>query len=346
MPKVTVVIPAYNAMVYLPETLDSVLRQTFTDFEVIIINNGGTDHIVDWASTITDPRVKLISQENKGVAGARNTGILNAQGEYIALLDADDLWEPTKLEKQVKCLDLKLEVGLVYTWTLLIDKQGKSTGVVADANVEGYVWEHLLLGDVIGSGSSAMVRRSCFDKVGLFDTELFIEDCDMWVRIASCYPIAVLKEILVYYRQHSGSMSKNYEKMIDNTRPAIEKKFQSVSLDLLHLRPKAYSQAFLWLAWKVLFDESDFGKALDLSRKAVVHYPKTRYSAKFLRLQLAFVIIRLLGVKRYRQLRNFKHNILRQFLGEKLPFFGRSSRLRCALRPENGDVFSRKSSKP
>lgn len=309
MPKVTVVIPAHNAMAYLPETLNSVLKQTFTDFEVIIINNGGTDHIVDWASKIIDPRVRLISQENRGVAGARNTGILNAQGEYVALLDADDLWEPTKLEKQVKCLDSKPEVGLVYTWTLLIDEQGKSTGVVANADVEGYVWEQLLLGDVIGSGSSAMIRRSCFDKVGLFDPNLFIEDCDMWVRIASCYPLAVIKEILVYYRQHSISMSRKHDMIMENTRPAIEKKFQNVSFDLLHLRPKAYSKAFLWLAWKVIFDGGAPEKAHELSQQAVQHYSGICFSPKYLRLQLALLTINLFGMERYQRLRKLKYQL-------------------------------------
>ena len=101
MSKVSVIIPAYNAMNYLPQTLKSVLQQTFTDFEILIINDGSSDDIVEWSSQISDSRVKLISQINQGVSAARNTGIRNAQGEYIAFIDADDLWEPTKLEKQV-----------------------------------------------------------------------------------------------------------------------------------------------------------------------------------------------------------------------------------------------------
>jgi len=89
MPKVSVVIPAYNAMPYLPETLESVLRQTYHDFEVVVVNDGSSDNTEEWVSQILDPRLKLISQANQGLAGARNTGIVNASGEYIAFLDAD-----------------------------------------------------------------------------------------------------------------------------------------------------------------------------------------------------------------------------------------------------------------
>jgi glycosyltransferase involved in cell wall biosynthesis len=92
MPKVSIIIPAYNAMTYLPETVDSVLKQTYNDFEVIVVNDSSTDETEQWVSQIADSRVKLISQENQGAAGARNNGIGHAQGEYIEFLDADDLW--------------------------------------------------------------------------------------------------------------------------------------------------------------------------------------------------------------------------------------------------------------
>lgn len=310
MPKVTVVIPAYNAMSYLPETLDSVLKQTLTDFEVLIINDGSTDHIVSWASEITDSRVHLISQKNQGISGARNTSIVHAQGEYVAFLDADDLWEPTKLEKQVDCLDSKPEVGLVYTWTLLVDQHGKSTGVVTAAHIEGNVWEKLLPGDVVGSGSSAMIRRSCFETVGLFDTELSsVADCDMWFRIAAHYPIAVIKEILVYYRQHPSNMSRDYDKMVQNSRLLIEKKFRNVPFELLYLRPRAYGHAFLWLAWKIMSDGGDPEKANFFSRQAILHYPQLRYSTKYLRLQVALILVRLFGSNSYTQLRNLRRKL-------------------------------------
>lgn len=310
MTKISVVIAAYNSMSYLPETLDSVLSQTFTDFEVLIIDDGSSDNIVAWASEITDPRVKLITQKNQGVAGARNTGIAHARGKYVAFLDADDLWAPTKLEKQIQCFESKPEVGLVYTWTLLVDQQGRSMGSVIAAHTEGNAWEELLVGDVVGSGSSAMIRRSCFDKVGLFDLEIpHIPDCDMWARVAAHYPIAVVKEILVYYRQHPSGMSRDYEKQAKDSRVKIEKAFAQAPFELLHLRSKAYAYAFLWLAWKVIFDGGDPTKARDFARQAVLHYPPMRYSTKHIRLQVTLAIIKLFGSSFYLQLKNWKHKL-------------------------------------
>jgi hypothetical protein len=176
--------------------------------------------------------------------------------------------------------------------------------------VEGNVWEKLLLGDVVGSGSSAMIRRNCFETVGLFDTELSsIEDCDMWVRIAAHYPLAVIKEVLVYYRQHPSNMSRDYDRMMQNSRLKIEKKFKNVPFELLYLRPRAYGHAFLWLAWKIMFDGGDPGKASHFAQQAILHYPQMRYSAKYLRLQLALKVIHLFGSNRYAQLRNLRHKL-------------------------------------
>jgi glycosyltransferase involved in cell wall biosynthesis len=310
MPKVSVVIPAYNAMTYLPKTLDSVLQQTFTDFEVLLVNDGSTDSIESWFTTVNDNRVKLISQANQGLPGARNTGIKEAQGEYIAFIDADDLWEPTKLEKQAHSLDAKPEVGLVYAWTLLIDQHGNSTGTVTAAQAEGNVWEKLLLGDVVGSGSAAMIRRSCFDQVGMFDTELTsIEDCDMWVRIAAHYPFAVIKEVLVYYRQHPSGMSRNYDRMAQNSRLKIDKNFAQVPLEMLYLRPRAYGHAFLWLAWKIIFEDGANERANHYAQQAGLHYPQIRYSAKFLRLQVVLTFIRIFGADRYKQLKKLSYQL-------------------------------------
>jgi glycosyltransferase involved in cell wall biosynthesis len=311
MPKVSVVIPAYNAMAFLPETLKSVLEQTFTDFEVLIINDGSSDNVVEWAAQVTDPRVTLITQENQRVSAARNTGIANAQGEYIAFLDADDLWEPTKLEKQVHCLDDNPAVGLVYTWTLLVDQQNNPTGRVFASHAEGNIWQELLENDPISSGSSAMVRRECFDAVGVFDRSLaYAPDLDMWVRIAFDYPVAVIKEPLLRYRQIPNSFSRNRQKMIQDLRQVIEKTFQSVPLELLHLRNRCYASINLGLAW-LSIDDGDFEKAAHFRQQAFLHHPQIRYSEKYIRLSLAIAMIRWFGPNGYDGLRSLTH-VLRQ----------------------------------
>ncbi|MGH8001850.1 MAG: glycosyltransferase family 2 protein, partial [Brasilonema sp.] len=220
MSKVTVIIPAYNAMKYLPETVESVLNQTLTYFEVLIINDGSSDGIVEWASQITDSRVRLISQENQGTAAARNKGIVESKGEYIAFLDADDIWEPTKLEKQAQCLDNNPLVGLVDAWTAFIDENSKPTGIVMKHNSEGDVYKKVveICDSTVCCGSSPMIRRSCFDTLGLFDRESYIEDVDMWIRIATRYHYGVVKELLVKYRQHPSNKSKDCESMLRGFR--------------------------------------------------------------------------------------------------------------------------------
>ena len=313
MPKVSVIIPAYNAMAFLPETLESVMKQTFTDFEVLIVNDGSSDHIVEWANQVTDPRVKLISQENQRVSAARNTGIAHAQGEYIAFLDADDLWEPTKLEKQVHCLDDKPEVGLVYTWTLLVDEQNNPTGRIFASHLEGKVWDKIIQNDVMSSGSCAMVRRCCFETVGVFDRNLaYAPDRDMWVRIAYRYPFAVVKEPLLRYRQLPNSFSRNRQAMIQDLRQVIEKTFQSVPLDLLYLRNRCYATIILDLGWLAV-DEGDYKKAIHFRKQAFLHHPQVCFTEKFVRLSLAIFMIRWFGPNGYDGVRSLTH-ILHQRL--------------------------------
>lgn len=315
MPKVSVIIPAYNAMTYLPETVESVLKQTFTDFEVLIIDDGSSDHIVQWAYRLVDPRIRLISQENQGLPGARNTGIAQAQGEYIAFLDADDLWEATKLEKQVLCLDNNPQVGLVHTWMLLVDKHSKSTGRVMKSNAEGDVWKQLVERNIIAC-PSVIVRRCCFETVGTFDRKLrSIEDWDMWLRIASRYPFAVIKEPLAYYRQLPGSMSKNCQVMEQAFQTVIEKAFHSAPSELLYLKNRSYGYANLCLAWKCLQSLGrDYKTTVHFRQQALINYPQLRYSRECLRLSLAIALMQWFGPHHYSRVLALIYSLRRRIL--------------------------------
>lgn len=302
MPKVSVIIPAYNVMKYLPETLETVFRQTFRDFEVVIVDDGSSDGIQDWANQVTDPRLKLICQQNRGATGARNTGIAHAQGDYIAFLDADDLWEPTKLAKQVTILDENAEVGLVYTWVALTDEQGKFTGRIFKSIAEGDVWCQLTERNLVECGSVAMIRRSCFETVGVFDCNLrsFVEDWDMWLRIASRYPFKLLKEPLVYYRQISTSGSRNWQAMEKSFQMVIEKAFDTAPSNLLYLKKRSYGNANLCLGWKSLQSVSkDYQQANHFLQQALAHYPQIRFSKEYLRLSLAIALMRWFGANGY-----------------------------------------------
>ena len=246
---VSVIIPAYNAMNFLPETLDSVLSQTFQDFEIIIVNDGSEDNIKEWGSEITDPRVSLISQENKGLPGARNTGITHSNGEYIAFLDADDIWEPTKLEKQVKTFELNPELGLVDTQVFMVDQQNNILYEAGTSYQEGNVLRRAIEENLIMCGSSPTVRRKCFEKVGLFDIDLRgAEDWHMWARIAIHYQFKIIQEPLVRYRQHPHSMSKNWQIMESATERAIEKLFQLLPSNLLWVKKRTHARANIYCA--------------------------------------------------------------------------------------------------
>lgn len=304
MQKVSIVIPAYNSLKYLPETIESVLKQTFNDFEVIVVNDGSTDNTKHWVAQIADPRVKLINQENQGLSGARNTGIAHASGEYIAFLDADDLWEPTKLEKQVLCLDENPEIGLVYTWVALIDENSNPTGRIFKNYAENDVWCQLIEHNIVESGSVAMVRRQCFDTCGVFDRNLrsFVEDWDMWLRIASRYSFKVIKEALVYYRQHSTSASRNWEAMEQSFHIVIEKAFAAAPPNLQSLKGRSYGCANICLAWKPLQSRNkDYKKAKDFQRQALADYPQLRFSKENIRLSLAIAAFEWFGSDGYSQ---------------------------------------------
>jgi glycosyltransferase involved in cell wall biosynthesis len=316
MTKVSVVIPAYNAMNYLLKTLESVLRQTFTDFEVLIINDGSSDNIVEWASELANPRVKLISQPNQGVSVARNTGIAHTQGEYIAFLDADDLWEPTKLEKQVCCLEENPAVGLVYTWTALIDQSSNPMGKVWVSDLEGNVWQQIVVKDMISNGSSPMVRRSCFETVGVFDPKLSsAEDRDMWIRIAARYPFAVVKEPLTLYRRHPNNMTTNRQKIITQLHQVFEKAFESAPLELLYLRNQSYGWMNFFAAWAFIEDEKNYKKAMHYRQQAVLHYPQLRYTSIYIRLSLGIATMRWLGPQGYERVRGITRTVRQLILG-------------------------------
>jgi glycosyltransferase involved in cell wall biosynthesis len=316
MPKVSIVIPAYNAMKYLPETIDSVLGQTFTDYEVIIVDDGSKDDTVQWASSIPDPRFRVVAQANQGTPGARNTGITQSTGEYIAFLDADDLWAPTKLAEQAAVLDSNPSVGLVDTWTILVDQLGKPTGKLVASEAEGEVWKLLVEYDTVCGGSTVMLRRSCFERVGLFDIMIkFAEDWDMWIRVSEFYHFAVVRKPLVSYRT---SKSKNCSGMENDFRAIIEKAFRSAPIDLLPLRNRSYGRANLYLAWKAL-DNRDAAMAVHYYQMMLSHCPSLRFTPDAVRLLIAILGLQLLKPKGYVQAMSAMYSLRRILLQKWLP---------------------------
>lgn len=304
MPKVSIIIPAYNAMAYLPETLQSALDQTFTDFEVLIINDGSSDQILEWADQIQDPRVRLITQENQGLSGARNTGIWRSQGEYLAFLDADDIWEATKLEKQVACLDRNPSVGLVSSWVKCVDEKGKWIESPQTPKSQGdELKRDLFISNIVLCGSTPLVRCCCFEKVGFFDRTLrSIEDWDMWLRLAPHYQFYVIQEPLVQYRKHPGSMSKNIRVMVESANQVMVRAFQSAPPEYRHLEGIGISSICVGSSWITLNEKEDLQEAFLFARMALTNNPKVVFSGHFLHLMALILVKMLLGPQGYKTL--------------------------------------------
>ena len=311
MPKVSVIVTAYNLIDYLPETINNVLQQTYTNFEVIVVDDGSTDNTAAWVRQVTDPRVQLISQSNMGVTGASNTGIENARGEYITFLDGDDLWEPTKLAKQVAILDRCPEVGIVYTWVTYMNEEGKSTGRVVKLEAEGYIWQQLIEVNQIECGSVAMIRRSCFDKVGLLDTNLksYSQDWDLWLRLALHYQFKVIREPLVYYRQRVSSGSRKIEPMERSFKIVLEKAFNAAPPELKPLVNRGYGFAYFCLAWKALQNtQPDYKKAKRFRKIALEKHPQRFLTKENLRLTVAITLMQWFGNQNYLKILRWMHS--------------------------------------
>jgi len=214
MVQVSATIPVYNQAEYVGEAIQSVLAQTYRDFELIVVDDGSTDDTPEVVSSYGS-RIRSLRQPNRGGAAALNAGIRAARAPWIAWLSADDLWEPTKLERQIDAIRQFPDVGLVYTDYVYIDP----TGTILSAEhfpcprtkTRTLLW--LLLRCYI-NGSSTLIRREVFDRVGDYDeNNRLTPDWDMWLRIAQAYRIAHVPEPLVRYRIHPNQTSAKREIM-------------------------------------------------------------------------------------------------------------------------------------
>jgi glycosyltransferase involved in cell wall biosynthesis len=220
---VSVIIPAYNAQATLDDTLNSVRSQTHRNLEIVVVDDGSTDDtaIVAQRHSAVDARVRIIRQDNAGVAAARNTGIAATSGRYVAPIDADDLWAPSKIERQlVAAAKDQGKVGLVYSWFAVIDQNNSVLRHEDGADAEGVVLRQLLLGNFVGNGSSALILRSAIEFAGFYDVGLRASGCQgaedykMYLEIAEQYEFAIVPDYLTGYREHSGNMSSDAARMV------------------------------------------------------------------------------------------------------------------------------------
>ena len=236
--KVSVILPVYGVEKYIRQTVQSVLDQTYDNFELIIIDDESPDRSIEICQSFADPRIKLIHQKNRGLAGARNTGIRNAKGQYLAFLDGDDLWHPQKLEKHVEHLDQSPRVGVSYSSSAFIDEEGRPLGIYQMPKLHDITTGHLICRNPIGNGSAPVIRRDVFDAIafsenryGTVETFYFddgfrsCEDLECWFRIATqtTWDFEGIADVLTFYRVNSGGLSANLKNHLAHWERVIEK---------------------------------------------------------------------------------------------------------------------------
>jgi glycosyltransferase involved in cell wall biosynthesis len=209
MPTVSVIIPAYNPGPYLREAVASVLAQMYTEWELVVVDDGSTED-VSGQVLIDDRRVRLVRQANRGLSAARNAGIEASRGELVAFLDADDLWLPHKLAAQVEALVDRPDAVLCHTQMRFIDQYGREGGLGWGGSYRTY--DELLDGCGV-CASSVLIRREVLFASGLFDPLLTAaEDYDMWLKATRLGPMIAMDEPLTLYRWHENNMSRNYKR--------------------------------------------------------------------------------------------------------------------------------------
>jgi len=211
-PLVSVVVPAYNAARTLSTTVKSVLDQTMGDLELIVVDDGSSDDTVGLARAIADPRVRVVERENGGASAARNTGIGEARGTWVAFLDSDDAWLPVKLERQLAYVTAHPDVHAVQTGAYFVDDALRVLHVRRCKPSQDSLWETLLFQNLPAFLSALMIRRSKFEEIGCFDTSLeILEEWDMAIRAARFCNLQSIEEPLCLYRVHPGNRSLNLD---------------------------------------------------------------------------------------------------------------------------------------
>ncbi len=299
-PIVSVVVPAYNAAAFIGEALVSVLRQTLGSLEVLVIDDGSEDETRAIVERLAreDARVRLVHQENAGVGAARNTGIRLARGVYIAPLDADDVWAPDKLQKQVarmeECGD---GTGMVYCWSDLVDDTGRRVGASRPYRVEGQVARALIVRNIVGNASVPLFRAKSLSDVGGYLTRdqqggaQGCEDWDLSLRVAERHEVRVVAEPLVAYREVASSLSFRAEAM---------RRSYAIMRDRLRTRnPDLRPSLLRWSAGRfhqylasMTFKQGDYASTVRHTLRAVVADPVTLLNTRS-QIRLARSLVRL-----------------------------------------------------
>jgi glycosyltransferase involved in cell wall biosynthesis len=258
-PEVTVLIPAYNRANLIIESLESVFAQTYRDFEIIVVDDGSTDNTAEVLHPLEEQGLlRYIYQKNAGEAAARNKGLLEARGRYIAFLDSDDLFEPEKLELQTEYLQNHPEVGLVHSGYIKFDNAGNNLGYRDASWFSGSIYPKILLyWTTLMAVDAVLIPRSVLENVGLFNENLRTgPDLDLWRRIARRYPFGFINKSLARVRVHEGNISGNKMDAAEGFAKYLNKAFEDDPALSLRFRQQAFSKMYSSMAYNLLGDEN------------------------------------------------------------------------------------------
>lgn len=240
---ISVIIPAYNAQSTIAKTIESVRQQTYSNLEIIVIDDGSSDRTAEIVNSIQDLRIKLFNYPNGGVANARNRGIVKAKGEYIAFLDADDFWTGDKLELQLQALIENPDAGVAYSWTYFLYQDICYPSV--PVYHQGNIYPQLLTKNFIHHGSNPLIRSEAIISVGEFDLSFsHCADWDYYLRLAAKYDFVVVPKHQIYYRQSANSMTSKIDDIERQLCQMLNKTYQTVPKELQHLQQQ--SKSWIW----------------------------------------------------------------------------------------------------
>lgn len=282
-PVVSVVIPMYNVAEYIEQSLNSVLAQSFEHFEVICVDDGGSDDTLSIVESYRDPRIRVVSQKNRGLAGARNTGIAHARGQFVALLDADDYWAPEKLEAHVNHLRRNERVGISYSASWFVSETGKPLGIGQFPKLTDVDPRHIFCRNPVGNGSAAVIRRELLEEIRVsrwegihlrhhwFNEALRqSEDIEFWLRVAlnTHWQFEGLAAPLTFYRVNASGLSANLEKQFASWQFAVEQNTDGHEEFMRDWKSLAEAYQYRYLARRAVQSGNAF-QAIKLCFKAI-----------------------------------------------------------------------------
>ncbi|MFC1668274.1 glycosyltransferase [Chlamydiota bacterium] len=301
MEKVSVIIPVYNKAKYISFALQSVLNQTVKDIEIIVIDDGSTDNLKEVIKPYLS-RITFYEQKNQGASTARNKGIEFAKGDFICLLDADDIWLPNKIEKQLDVFRLYPDCGLVYSNGIVIDENGEETGsIIHNSRFRGYnglIFRKLLMKNVIPTLSVVIKKKFIVNSL-LFDSKYKAsQDYDFWLRLAKKCEFYYINEVLFKYRITKDGITAKYNEIMYQDHITILKNIDNeIKLNVIDKIFKQIGLSLHYYAWgKDLFIQNQFSKARIKYISSFLCFPLYVYPIAYI--LFSFIPIKIINIIR------------------------------------------------